>query len=469
MTGQRFCGSCGTALATPPQPFCTSCGRPTTAAAPVPAPAPAPAPHQPNPDVLGVGGPPPAVGGRRRWPVVVAGVAALAVVGGGVVAATTLLGGGDVRTSDGTPLPSAVTSEPEEQWTYDYAGDYLSAAAGVGDRVVLVDENGDVVGLDSDGDRDWTSDDHAASYLLAVPGHDDLVIVAGGEAGGVGAISVDDGHELWWADSGYPVATLDGGLLIVDGSEESSTTDLLRADPESGDEKWRMGDVSNFGVGGDTVYAVEDGELSRLDWGSGKADWSVEVPFDDLEDYVQLAVTDKLVAMADDDVWAYDSESGDELWTYSPDDPDADVSIGAFSEDRVYVSESSYDEEFEVSSSAVTVRDREGTVGEIDLDDDEYLYGSGLESGGKSWFVDLGNGDTYDEEVQRVASYDGTLTLADKGVYAVDSDSISFHEYGEDRAAWELDLPDDDSETRSVYAVDDALLVVDDGELTSYR
>jgi hypothetical protein len=299
--------------------------------------------------------------------------------------------------------------------------------------------------------------------------------VAGGEADGVGAISVEDGHELWWADSGYPASTLDGGLVVVEGSEESSTADLVRTDAESGDEKWRMGDVSNFAVGGDTVYVVKDGELSSLDWGSGKADWSVDVSVDD-EDYVQLAAAKDIVAVGGgSDVTAYDADGGDELWTYSPDDSDADLSIGVFSEDRVYVSETSYDEDFEVSTSTVTVRDREGRVGEIDLDDDEYLYGSGVVSGGKAWFVDLSNGDTYDEDVQQVASYDGSLTLVDKGVYALDSDSITFHEYGEDRSEWELDLPgsdsdsDSDSVSRSVYAVDDAVLVVDGGEVTAYR
>ena len=185
-----------------------------------------------------------------------------------------------------------------------------------------------------------------------------------------------------------------------------------------------------------------------------------------------MVATDDLVTVAGDDVAAYDADSGDDLWTYSPDDSDADLTVGAYAVDRVFVSESTYDEDFETTSTKVTVRDRDGTVGEIDVDDDDdYVYGTGVESGGKSWFINIGNGDIYDEDVQQVASYDGSLTLADKGLYAVDdSDEVAFYEYGEAKSLeWEIDLPDGDSDSRVVDAVDGALLVSDDGELSAYR
>ena len=410
----------------------------------------------------------PPAGARRRWPLVAVGVVVLVLVGGGV-AAVTLLRGGDARTVDGGVLPAAVTSEPERAWTYDYDGDYLGYAVGVGDRVVLVDEDGDVVGLDADGEREWTADDRSVSYVVAVPDRDDLVIVAGGESGGVGALSTEDGHELWWTSPGFPGVTADGGLLVVDSPEDEATADVSWTDPKSGDEKWGVLDVSNFGLGRDAVYTIRDGELSRLDQDSGKEDWSVDVPVDD-DEYVQLVATDDMVTVTGDDVTAYEADSGDELWTYEPDDSEAELTVGAYAVDRVFVSESSYDEDYETTSTTVTVRDRDGTVGEIDVDDDDYVFGTGVESGGKSWFINIGNGEIYDEEVQRVASYDGSLTLADKGVYAADdSDEVAFYEYGEAKSTWEIDLPGGDSDSRSVYAVDNALLVADDGELTAYR
>lgn len=470
MTGQRFCGSCGAALPVPPQPFCTSCGQ-QVLAAPVAAPPPSPPSGPPGaPELLGFGGPVPPADGRRRWPVVAAALTVLVLVGGGV-AAVTLLRGGDGRALDGTSLPAAVTSEPEKAWTYDYGGDdsYLNDVVGVGDLVVLVDDNGAAVAVDSDGDEAWTADDRFVSYAVAVPGHDDLVIVAGGEGGGVGALSTDDGHELWWSDSGFPSATTEGGVLVADGYEESSIADLVWTDAESGDEKWRVQDVSNFSHDGDSVYVVKDGELSRLDQDSGKEDWTVEVSVDE-ESYVQVAAAEDLVAVAAGEVTAYDADGGDELWTYSPDDSDSDLSIGAYAAGRVYVSDTSYDVDSETSSTVVSVRDREGTVADIDVDEEEYFYGTGVEAGGISWFVDLSESELYDEDGKRVTSYDGDLTLVDKGVYAVDSNSVEFYEYGESASEWELDLPDSDSDdTGSVYAVDDGLLVAGGGEMTAYR
>ena len=395
----------------------------------------------------------------------------LVLVGGGV-GAFTLLRSGESRALDGTMLPSAVTSEPEEVWSYDYGSEdsYLNDAVGVGDRVVLVDDSGAAVGLDADGDEAWTADERSVSYAQAVPGHDDLVIVAGGEGGGVGGLSTEDGDELWWTSSGFPVATAEGGLLVADGFEEASSTDLAWLDAESGDEKWRVEGVNNFSQDGDSVYVVRDDELSRLDLDSGKEDWSVDVSFDEDEDYIQVVVAGGLVAVADDEVTAYDADGGDELWTYSPDGSDADLSIGAYAADRVYVSESSYDEDNETSSTTVSVRDRKGTVADLDLDEDEYFYGTGVEAGGTSWFVNLSESEIYDEDVKRVTSYDGALTLVDEGVYAAGSDSVEYYEYGESASEWELDLPGGDSEsTVTLYAVDDGLLVVADGEVTAYR
>ncbi len=394
-------------------------------------------------------------------------LAVLVLVGAGAVAVK-LLGGSHGELAGGGHLAAAVTTEPEEAWTYNLSGEYLSAAGGAADLVLLADENGEVVAVDSDGERSWTNDDEYVGYVESVPGHEDLVVVAGGEGGGVGVLSTENGEQLWWDDLGWPLKVQEDGVLISAGAEDEDTSELAWVDLESGDREWSVDDVNSFAAASDSVYVVSRDTLRRLDRGSGDEDWTVDLSVDE-EDYVQLAATGSFVAVSQgDQVTAYDADHADELWTVSAED-DGDLSIGAYSDDRVYVSESVYDDTTETSSTTVTVRDDEGEVGEIPVADDSYFYGTGVEAQGASWFIDLGSGEVYDDEVERAAQYDGELDLTDQGAYALESDDLAFYEYGEGKASWDMELPDSDDDGIGVYAVDDGIVVASGGKVTLYR
>jgi len=476
----RFCGACGAELSVPPPAFCIHCGTrvvtasTTAGSAPPPSPPHPPPSYQPStqnypqqtyvsaPETLGQLGP----RRSRRWPVVAAVVLVLVLVAGGVAVLTLLRGSGSGHTADGSMLPEAVTSEPKAAWTFDYSGSYAQVT-GAGDLVVLADEDGDVAALDSDGERVWSNDDEYVGYVVAVPDHDDVVVVAGGEGGGVGALSTDDGEQLWWQDSGYPLAIDDEGLLLGDGAEDSDTSDVAWVDSKSGEEKWSIDDVGSTDVAEDAVYLVVADELRRVDASSGRVSWSLDLSVDD-DEYVGLASTSEFVAVSvGNEVTAYDAGDGERLWSASAEDP----SVDGFDDDRVYISETTYDEDTDDSDTSVTVYGRAGDGEDLSIGSDDYFYGIGVEAGGSSWFVAYSSGEVFDDDLQRVGRYgsdEANLTVADRGLYVHDPGQVAFYEYGQGKPEWTIDIPDSEDGV-SVSAVDQGVVVEADGELTMYR
>jgi len=461
----RFCGSCGQPVPAGAA-FCTSCGQPVAAPQSTPRPQPTFQPtFQPTPEWAAPAPAPALPGGRGRGRLLVIGaVLAVLVVVAGVVGAVQLLGGSDGDLADGGRLPEAVTSEPEKAWTYDTDG-YASVDQAGDTTIVSMGEAGEVVALDDEGDELWSNDDNGYGYAYVDPEDDGLVVVQGYESYGAGVLSIDDGEELWFdEEAGSVVATTGDGLIVSSYDEDGSESDLSLREADSGDEKWNVPGVQASDVHDDSVFAVRDGELSRLDASSGDTDWSVELGLDD-DEYPSVTAVDGMVVVSASDVRAFATDDGDRLWSEEPGSSEASVVVGAFSSDAVYVNETEYSED--ETDEQVTIFDTDGEVGELGIDNDESFYGVAFESGGTSYLLNYGDGSLYDDSLDRVGSYDGALTVADEGLYSLEDDQLRFYEYAESSESWQLDV--DYSDSPVVYAGDGVVFVLIDGTLTAYR
>jgi hypothetical protein len=396
---------------------------------------------------------------------VVGAVLAVLVVVGAALAAVTLLGGTDGDLAEGGHLAKAVTSEPEEAWTFDTDGEYAQVSTAGDVTVVSVGDSGEVVALDEHGEELWTADDADYGWAYVLPGDDDLVVVQGQEGYGFGVLTTDDGDELWYEDSGGSVMGLVDGRLVVSSYDDGdSTSEIEVRDPRSGDEEWSVSRVGSSQVTKDAIYVVRSGDLVRLDPGSGDEKWSVDLGLGG-DDYSSLTVVDGLAVVSTDEVHAYSTEDGEELWSEDASSSDASLTVGAFSSDSVYVDESLYTDD--ENEETVRVFDEDGEVGELDIDEDESFYGQGLRSGGEDFFLSFADGTLYDDSLDRVASYDGQLQVADSGLYSLDGDELLFYEYGERSESWAVDV--DDAEEATVFAGDHVVFILADGTLTAYR
>lgn len=379
------------------------------------------------------------------------------------MAAALLLGGSDSRLLDGRALAGAVTAEPEEQWSWRPDGPTAGAAA-VGDVLVVGSDDQDgVTALDEDGDVLWTSD--VGGYAYSLPEHDDLVFVTSYEGEDVVVLSVDDGEELWSVDGGYLTGSGDDGLFYTDVDEEE--VGLL--DAGTGDESWSVDGVDGHAVTDDAVYVLDGGELSRLEAGSGDEEWSVQTGVDAGDDsYVSITATRDLVVLGDDDVVAFDAGDGEELWSESGFEDG--VEVGVYAADRVYLATTDYDED-EPSVDA-TVYDREGAVGDLDLDRGDYFAPLTFEMNGTPYVYDYSSGRVFDEDLEEIGRYDGTVTFVDGGLYSLEEDGeVSYYELGSSSSAWSIDtgFAVDEEFYGSVVALDERLVVVAEDQVVSYR
>ena len=465
----QFCGACGNRVP-PTVAFCTSCGQPVVrSGAPSAAPSTPPPPYQqaaapvPTPGIEYLAPASQPSGGRRTVAVVAALVVLVAV--GGVVAGVKLLGGGDGELVGGGQLPNAVRSEPDEAWTYD-TDEYASVTTSGDTTIVSLSDSGKIVALDSDGKETWsTFEDSGYGYGYVEPDNADIVVVQGYEDYGIGVLSMEDGDELWFDDDGGgSLGVTDEGIFVSTYDEDGGDSELALRDPKSGDEKWSLDGVYTAEIRDDAVYAIVDGELRRLNPSSGDEEWSADLDLAE-DEYPSLAVADDLVAVStDDEVIAY-SPDGDTLWSESPGDADSSVSVGVYSPDRVYVDQTDYSDD--VTSEQVTVYDKDGEVGDLDVDEDVSFYGQAFTSGGSSYLLNYGDGALYEEKLDRVASYDGCLVTADSGLYRLDNGRLGFYEYGKTAESWELDVNGD--EGSSVYAGDGVVFTLINGTITAYR
>jgi outer membrane protein assembly factor BamB len=182
------------------------------------------------------------------------------------------------------------TLDGSEHWNAQLSSEVISAAAISNGTVVVRTNDGRLVGLSAaDGSRKWIFDQPVPALSLrgnSTPLIVNGVVYDGYDNGRVGAIRVDDGNELW--------------LQTLSGGEGRSEVD-------------RLADVDgNIVSDGQAIYAGGyRGQFMALALDSGRPLWQR-----DLSSYAGAAVAGNKVVVADAEgnVWAFDRETGVNLW-----------------------------------------------------------------------------------------------------------------------------------------------------------
>ncbi|MEZ5093930.1 PQQ-binding-like beta-propeller repeat protein [Nocardioides sp.] len=410
-----------------------------------------------------------ASGGRPRWVLpVLAGVVAMLLVGGAL--AWTLRGGsGSGYTSSGydrTPLVRAVTSEPEEAWSWTGAGDGIGVRVHGGDSYVS-DFNGDsaeLVALDKNGEERWRVSDSVGGYVSGLSDDGDILLLSAiDESGGITAIDTSDGSTLWSDEVGY-VGQVRGKIFwFFDGST------LGIADVETGEQQWSE-PSDNFALDGDTMFVQDGRRLSAMDLDSGDELWTADLPGVDEDTYPTVVATDGLVAVSvHGDVTAYDARKGTELWHQSIDEDRGD-SLSYGGPGLVMLEE--YADSDSYTDGRARFFDRDGSRGTVSIDVDDYSFNAvGISSGAGDYIVDTSSGTVYDDQLEPVSRVPGTVYPVDGGLYSADGDDVGFYRFDESRRSWHLSVGSASGDEGDTYLipVDGALLTVSGGTLTRYE
>jgi outer membrane protein assembly factor BamB len=182
------------------------------------------------------------------------------------------------------------TQDGAERWNVQLSSEVIAPPA-IADGVVVVRTNdGHLVGLDAnDGSRKWTFDQAVPALSLrgnSAPLIANGVVYDGFDNGKVVALRLTDGNELW-------------SQALSNG--------------EGRTEVERLSDVDgNIATDGSVLYAAGyRGQVVALTLDGGRPVWQR-----DLSSYVGAAVSGNTVVIADADgnVWAFDRETGVNLW-----------------------------------------------------------------------------------------------------------------------------------------------------------
>jgi len=324
---------------------------------------------------------------------------------------------------------SGPTSAVEEVWTAS-TNNSRAPTPVVVDGTVYAETPGSVSAFDAEtGDEEWSRGfEDSPAYLTVWDGT--LYF----EAGGMRALDVADGSEVWTYDA-VPekgCSTVVGGRAYVG----KATGGLVALDAANGEESWSFPTDQPVrappAVANGTVYVVtptrdgEQGALYAVDAESGEEVWRVGTG----SAFVQTpTVADGSVYLQEEYVTARSTDTGDEEWTYEHDTAIVPRTV-AYADGTVYFGnkrpqsvrgtvfaldagsgEQNWERSFEggavdgpiISDGALYVGTTEGVIHALDADSGETL-----------WDHSVGS------------SIDTGLALADGRLYAV-SDDATLH------------------------------------------
>lgn len=360
---------------------------------------------------------------------VVAGVAAVAVVGG---SAFLLLRGGDETTPTSTAAPTSGGTSAETprllepSWEAALGGPVLGEL-GVDDAVAVSTGSGDLVLVDAEGEQVWSSAP-AEPPVEAVEAVDASgeVLLGAADGPGISAHALADGEELWqYPDITY-VGVADSGV-VVDVEAEGGPFGVL--DARTGVPTWKVPDVDAYAVAGAMAYVRRGPEVSALSTADGSLLWTTDVGAG--ADATLVANLGLVVVVKGSEVVALDPLNGTERWTAET--PGATVEV--FSDELVVVASE------EATPPTAVAYDAMGERGALPV---EAGVPAGLVPftvGTEAYAVDPVSGAVLDEDLAVRATYDGTVTPADDGVYVVADGRVAHYPLGAGEPDAEADVP----------------------------
>jgi outer membrane protein assembly factor BamB len=184
---------------------------------------------------------------------------------------------------------------------------------------------------------------------------DDDTAYVGDVGGGVTAVDLASGDVRWTADVGSPVSgavTLEGDRVLVSTLGEQRTPGVIVAlDASTGDEVWTSGDdavlgnlVSSPVVADGRIFALEPGAIVALD-DEGAGRWRSEVVNPRTTPFIPrgtaapapVSAGGQVIAVdATGRVYAFDAETGAELWDHALNDASS-LSPPVLTEEHVLV------------------------------------------------------------------------------------------------------------------------------------
>ncbi|GAA2114830.1 hypothetical protein GCM10009843_03580 [Nocardioides bigeumensis] len=351
-------------------------------------------------------------------------------------------------------LPSAVTSEPELDWSWQAPGDVEDAVAEGESTYVLT--SGSLFALDDSGDELWDVEVEGAEYLSVAELRTDLLWLSGSDGGG-SLRSTEDGEEVLAIDG--ELETVLEGQAIVSDDDELSSINL-----DSGDVEWTTEGGESIAVDGGSVFILADDQLRRLAL-DGEEQWTADAELA-LGDYPYMTTADGFVVVnGEDTAIAFDGQDGEELW--SVDTGDDGGSAGLMFPDQVYIQKNDFSFEDDTEDTKVVIYDRDGRVASFDPGT-SFFYAFPVRSEGDVYAFDFGEGILYDEEFEALGrSHDGSVQPVDGGLYELSEGEVSFFRNDESSAAWTLD--DEFGDDAQLGAAEDRLLIADGSDLLSYR
>ncbi len=218
-----------------------------------------------------------------------------------------------------------------KDWTFDADGLVMRPPTLREGTVYAGTDAGTVYAIDAtDGTEQWSF--AAGDAVQTSPAAYDGLVYVGSNDGNVYALDAETGDEVWRV-AGENWAQV--SPTVVDGLLVAGNDGLFAADAASGEVQWRTdGFVTDTpAVAGGRVYVHDDDELAALDLSTGEQQWRRSLASDG-GTATTVADGQVFVPNGDGPVYAFDAESGDQLWAF--DEPGKFTAPVSVANDTVY-------------------------------------------------------------------------------------------------------------------------------------
>jgi predicted lipoprotein with Yx(FWY)xxD motif len=369
------------------------------------------------------------------------------------------------------PLAAAVTSEPEEVWSY-HLDDSGVAVSPAGERTYLAwggyteDEPLKLAALDENGEEDWTLTRNIEGYSAGPAAGSDIIYVVpyaddDGAYGDIQAISGEDGTTLWTTPGGSMVDYQADGVIVA-----SDDGKLRRLDP-TGDVSWEVEAGDARAIGRDVIYTITGDTLAAYDVETGEETWTADTSAA-CESYTCYATASRDIVLIGNSstsrATAFSTEDGSMLW--AEDGYGYDHYVGNTGNDLVYIQQTP--DSTTDTDGEVVFYDTEGEVGTLPVAVEDYwFYSSEVSIYETNYLMDWTTTTLYQPDLTEVTTFDGPMAFVSGGAYTVTDDTLAYQHLGEDdEPLWSIPVT---GSVSNIQIDDKAVILVGTDEITRYE